>query len=51
MKKQTFHDLAASQYVPPDERRAQGKGLHEAVPREAHGHWKPAKDRATSSIC
>ena len=45
MKKQTFHDLAASQYVPPDERRALGKGLREAVPREAHGHWKPAKDR------
>ena len=45
MKKQTSHDPAASQYVPPDERRAQGKALRETVPREAHGHWKPAKDR------
>jgi hypothetical protein len=45
MKKQTSHDSAASQYVPPDKRRAQGKTLREAVPREAHGHWKPAKDR------
>ena len=37
MKKQTSHDLAEPQYAPPDERRAQGKGLREAVPREAHG--------------
>lgn len=28
-----------------DERRAAGKALREAVPREAHGHWKPPKDR------
>ena len=37
--------LPEPKYVPPDERRALGKALREAVPREAHGHWKPAKDR------
>ena len=31
--------------MPPDERRTQGKALREAVPREAHGHWKAPKDR------
>jgi hypothetical protein len=36
---------AEPQYVPPDERRAHGKALRDAVPREAHGHWKPAGDR------
>jgi hypothetical protein len=45
MNKQTSHDLAEPQYVPPDDRRAQGKALREADPREAHGHWKPARDR------
>jgi hypothetical protein len=45
MKKQTSHDPAEPQYATPDERRAQGKGQREAVPREVHGHWKPAKDR------
>jgi uncharacterized protein (DUF2252 family) len=34
-----------SAYVPSDERRAQGKALREHVAREAHGHWKPRKDR------
>jgi uncharacterized protein (DUF2252 family) len=29
----------------PEERRAQGKALREAVPREAHGGWKAPKDR------
>jgi uncharacterized protein (DUF2252 family) len=32
-------------YVPSDERRAQGKALRDQVAREAHGHWKPRKDR------
>lgn len=41
----TAHQLAEPKYVPPDERRAHGKALREAVSREAHGHWKPAKDR------
>jgi uncharacterized protein (DUF2252 family) len=36
---------AEPQYVPPDERRVQGKALREAVPREAHGHWKAPKGR------
>ena len=45
MNKPTAHDHAEPQFVPPDERRAQGKALREAVPREAHGHWKPPKDR------
>lgn len=29
----------------PDERRAQGKTLRDAVPRWRQGDWKPAKDR------
>jgi uncharacterized protein (DUF2252 family) len=45
MNKQTSHDLAEPQYLPPDDRRAQGKALRETAPREAHGHWKPARDR------
>ena len=28
-----------------DERRAQGKALRDAVPREAHAGWRPPKDR------
>ena len=45
MKKPTVHDHAEPQYVPPDERRAQGKALREAASREAHGHWKSPKGR------
>ncbi|SJZ51452.1 Uncharacterized conserved protein, DUF2252 family [Enhydrobacter aerosaccus] len=33
------------QYRTADERRAEGKALREAAPREAHGHWKATKDR------
>jgi len=29
----------------PSERRARGKSLRDAVPREAHAGWKPKKDR------
>jgi uncharacterized protein (DUF2252 family) len=29
----------------PDERRAQGKALRVAAPREAHGKWEPQQDR------
>jgi uncharacterized protein (DUF2252 family) len=32
-------------HLAPDERRAQGKTLRDKVPREAHGKWKPSKDR------
>jgi len=45
MEKPTAHDPVEPQYVPPDERRAQGKALREAIPRQAQGHWKPTKDR------
>ena len=45
MKKPTAHEHAEPQFVPPDERRTQGKALREAVPREAHGHWKAPKGR------
>ena len=45
MNTPTVHAAAEPKYVPPDERRARGKALREAVPREAHGHWKPANDR------
>lgn len=33
------------EYKSPDERRAEGKALREAAPRDAHGGWKPAKKR------
>jgi len=33
------------QYRTASERRAEGKALREEVPREAHGGWKPPKDR------
>ena len=45
MKKPTVDEHAEPQFVPPDERRTQGKALREAVPREAHGHWKAPKGR------
>ena len=45
MDNPTAYSAAEPQYVPPDERRAQGKALRDAVPREAHGHWKAASDR------
>ena len=35
----------APQVRSPDERRAEGKGLRDAVPRVAHGEWRPAKER------
>ena len=38
----------ASQAVPyksADERRAEGKAMRDAAPREGHGHWKVRKDR------
>jgi uncharacterized protein (DUF2252 family) len=31
--------------LPVEERRAKGKALRDAVPREAHGTWKAPKDR------
>ncbi len=36
---------AADQYRTAGERRAEGKVLRQAVPREEHGGWKPPKDR------
>ena len=36
---------AEDQYRTASERRAEGKALREDVPREAHGGWKPPKDR------
>ena len=35
----------SDQYRTAPERRAEGKALREMVPREAHGGWKPPKDR------
>jgi uncharacterized protein (DUF2252 family) len=32
-------------YRSADERRAEGRALREAVPRESHGHWKAPSDR------
>ena len=40
------HGAAAEeQYRTAGERRAEGKALREAVPREAHGGWKAPKGR------
>ena len=36
---------ADDQYRTAAERRAEGKALRDDVPREAHGGWKPTKDR------
>ena len=36
---------AEDQFHTASERRAEGKALREDVPREAHGGWKPPKDR------
>jgi len=32
-------------YRSADERRAEGRALRDAVPRESHGHWKAPSDR------
>src|SRR5271166_3764194 len=32
-------------YISADERRAAGKALRDGTPRDAHGGWKPPKDR------
>ena len=37
--------LAEPAYRSVDERRADGKALRDAVPREEHGHWRSRKDR------
>ena len=36
---------APAAYTSADERRAAGKALRDATPRDAHGGWKPPKDR------
>ena len=37
--------LVESQYRTPDERRARGKALRQAVPRRGHGEWEPPENR------
>jgi uncharacterized protein (DUF2252 family) len=44
-KEASFRSHAEDQYRTASERRAEGKVLREDVPREAHGGWKPPKDR------
>lgn len=44
-RKRSRPDDKEPQFVPPDERRDRGKALRADVPREAHGQWKPGKDR------
>ncbi len=44
-KRPTPTDVA-DQDLPVDRRRAEGKGLRDAVPRSSHGGWKPPADRA-----
>lgn len=39
------HEHPEPQLVHADERRAAGKALREAVPRDAHSHWKAPKQR------
>jgi len=41
----SFRSAAEDQYRTAPERRAEGKALRDDVPREAHGGWKPHKDR------
>ena len=41
----SLHPSAADQYRTAGERRAEGKALREAVPREDHGGWKAPKGR------
>jgi len=44
--KSTNDDASApGGYVSADERRAAGKALRDRTPRDAHGGWKPHKDR------
>jgi len=48
MRKRSEHKTAArdaSSYLSPDERRAKGKALREAVPRESQAGWKRPKAR------
>jgi hypothetical protein len=45
MKKPTAHLQPEPQDVPAGERRVQGKVLRKAVPRQARGRWKVARDR------
>jgi hypothetical protein len=33
--------LAGTRYLTPDERRAKGKALRRAAPRQDHGAWEP----------
>ena len=40
---------AHDHYISPDERRAEGKALRDAVPRASHGGWKPPKERRDST--
>ncbi len=46
-KHEPANDAAGSPggYRSADEKRAAGKALRDATPRDAHGGWKPAKDR------
>jgi uncharacterized protein (DUF2252 family) len=37
--------LAGTRYLTPDERRAKGKALRQAAPRQDHGAWEPPKGR------
>jgi uncharacterized protein (DUF2252 family) len=44
-KEALVRSAAEDQYRTASERRAEGKALRDDVPREAHGGWKPPKDR------
>lgn len=37
--------LAGTRYLTPDERRAKGKALRRAAPRQDHGAWEPPEGR------
>jgi len=41
----SLRSAAEDQYRTAPERRAEGKALRDDVPREAHGGWKPPRDR------
>jgi uncharacterized protein (DUF2252 family) len=44
-KHQKSGHIVVHQHESPDERRAEGKSLRDAAPREEHGTWKPHRER------
>ena len=43
--KSRWAGLACTRYLTPRERRARGKALRQALPRQDHGAWDPPEGR------